>query len=264
MKIIGELLNSTRQIIKEKIINKDSEYIKDIALRQKEKGADYIDVNAGEFSNKETEYLQWLVEKVKEAVRIPISLDSANPESLVSILESYDDHFLINSISAESKKYNELIDPIKHFDTEVIALCMDDKGIPCKAEEKISLADKLIDKLASEGIKIDKIYIDPLIQPVSVQPDSSREVLKTIEKIHDWNSGVNIICGLSNISYGLPRRKLLNQAFLIMCLSRGLNSVIADPLDEYMMSLLKAAEVLMGKDRQGLNYIKAARSDDLV
>ena len=264
MIIIGELLNSTREIIKEKLKTKDVDYITQLACQQEEQGADFIDINAGEFSEKETEYLSWMIEKITPEINIPLSIDSSDPEVIISILENYDQEFLVNSISAETERYEKLVPVIKKYNNDVIALCMDDSGaIPQKPKDKIEVAEKLIDKLLADNIKPEKIYIDPLLQPVSVQPKAALNTIKAIEKISNFNKDINIICGLSNVSFGLPKRKLLNQSFLIMALSHGLNSVIVDPLDEYLMALLKASQVLTGEDNYGMEYLKALRADKL-
>lgn len=261
--IIGELLNSTRKEIKEKISSRDVKYIRKIARKQEENGADYIDVNAGDFAKNEKEHLLWMVKNVREAVDCPLSLDSANAEAIKTVLEKYPGEYIINSISAETDKFNDLLSPVLNYKTEVIALCMDDNGIPKQAEKKVTLAQKLTDKLLDKGVAPENIYLDPLVQPVSVQPDSAKEVIKAISLIDQWDLNINIVCGLSNISYGLPERKYLNQAFLIMCLEHGLNSVIANPLDDYLLNLLKASDVILNKDSYGMNYIKAARAGKL-
>lgn len=264
MIIIGELLNSTRKIIKKKIEERDHEFILEIAQNQLDNGADFIDVNAGEFSQNEKKHLLWMVRTIKQEFSCPLSIDSSNSEAIIAILDEFEGEFIINSISAEEEKFQELISPLKKYGCKVIALCMDNKGVVNSADEKIKVADSLVSNLVSEGIKPENIFLDPLVQPVSVKPGSALEVLKSIEIINKRFPKFNIICGLSNISFGLPNRKLLNQAFLIMCREKGLNSVICDPLDKQLMSLLKAADVLLNNDTMGMNYIQASRDNRLV
>ena len=263
MIIIGELLNSTRDVIKKKIAEKDAPFIRDLTKKQLNNGADYIDLNAGEFSQDETKYLMWMVETIKSYFNCPLSIDSSSSQAIMAVLDEFEGQYIINSISAEKEKFQELIVPLKKYNCQVVALCMDDRGIPQSAEEKLDIAQKLTEKLTAEGISQENIFLDPLVQPVSVQPNSALEVLKTIKLIRQWNPKVNIICGLSNISYGLPKRRLLNRAFLVMCREQGLNSVIADPLDKSLMSLLKASEVLLNNDSMGMEYITASRNNEL-
>lgn len=264
MIIIGELINSTRDEIKEKIEAEDREYIQEIAQKQADNGADFIDVNAGAFVNKEVEYLLWLVETVQEVVDKPLALDSPDPEALKKAIEIHEGVPMINSISAEEERYQKIIPLLQEYNAKVVALCMDDEGMPEEAESRLNVAKKLLNKLENDGIDADNVYLDPLVKPISVNGEFGRQVLETIAGIDSWGSGVHITCGLSNISYGLPNRKLLNQAFMMMSMERGLDSAIIDPLDDYMMSLIKAAEVLTNKDPFGSNYLKAARAGKLV
>jgi len=263
MIIIGELINSTRDIIKEKIEEKDEEYIKNIAQEQVDCGASYVDVNAGAFVWDEIENLIWLVNTVQEKVDKPLALDSPSAEALRKAAEVHEGKPMINSITAEEERYKEVLPILKDYDADVIALCMSDDGMPETADDRLEVAEKLLNNFEKEGIDLGRVYLDPIIKPISVNGDYGYEVLETVQGITDWGTDVHITCGLSNISYGLPNRALLNQAFLVMAMERGMDSAIIDPTDKYMMKLVKAAEVLTNKDAFGTEYLKASRAGEL-
>ncbi|MFW5855930.1 MAG: dihydropteroate synthase [Bacillota bacterium] len=263
MIIIGELINSTRDVIKEKIEERDKEYIQDIALKQEKAGASYIDVNAGAFVWDEIEHLLWLVEVTQEVLETPLSLDSPNEKALKEAAEKHEGRPIINSITLEEERYGKVLPVVKEYDASVIALVMSDDGMPESSDDRLERADELIEKLTGDGVPEDRIFIDPIIKPISVDGELGNQVLDTIQKINDWEADVHITCGLSNISYGLPNRSLLNQAFMVMAIHRGLDSAIIDPLDDYMMKLIKAARVIVNKDPYGTEYLKAARAGEL-
>ena len=260
MIIIGELINSTRKAIKKAIEERDEKYIQDIAIKQAENYADYIDVNAGAFIYDEVELLVWLVETVQAVVDKPLALDSPRPEALEAALKVHKGVPIINSISAEKERYNKVLPLVKEYKTKVMGLCMSDEGMPETAEDRLKVAQKLIHDLDSAGVPPDDVYLDPLIKPISVNGAYGLQALDTIAGIASWKSGVHLTCGLSNISFGMPHRYLLNQAFLVMAMYNGLDSALIDPLDKQLIGLIKATEVLLNKDEYGVEYLKAARS----
>ena len=263
MIIIGELINSTRDVIKEKIEDRDAEYIRDIAQQQVDAGADYVDVNSGAFVWDEIEHLIWLVETVQEVIDTPLSLDSPNEEAIKKAAEIHDGIPMINSITAEEERYKKVLPLVQEYDAKVVALCLSDEGMPETADQRLKIADKLMNDLEKDGVPLDNVFIDPIIKPISVDGRFGHQVLDTISGITEWDTDVHITCGLSNISFGLPNRALLNQAFLMMAMDRGLDSGIIDPLDEHMMKLVKAAEVLLNRDDYGQRYLKACRSGEM-
>jgi 5-methyltetrahydrofolate--homocysteine methyltransferase len=263
MIVIGELINSTRDIIKEKIEEKDTKYIQDIALQQIDAGASYVDVNSGAFVWDEIEHLIWLVKTVQEVTDVPLSLDSPNEKAIKEAAKIHDGIPMINSITAEQERYKKVLPLIQEYDAKVVALCLSDDGMPETAEERLEIADKLVNDLTRDGVPLDNVFIDPIIKPISVDGNFGMQVLDTITGITEWGTDVHITCGLSNISFGLPNRALLNQAFLMMAMDRGLDSAIIDPLDEHMMKLVRAAEVLLNRDQYGQRYIKACRTGEM-
>ncbi len=264
MIIIGELINSTRKKIKQAIDEQDVKYIQDLAVRQEEAGADYIDVNSGAYVHDEVKYLVWLVKIVQEVVNKPLALDSPNPKALEEAMKVHEGTPMINSISAEKERYEKIIPLLKDTATPVVALCMSDEGMPETAEDRLEVAKRLLDDLDKDDVKMSDVFLDPLIKPVSVNGEYGPQALDAIEMLSDLGSGCHITSGLSNISFGLPHRALLNQAFIVLAMGRGMDSAIVDPLDQKKMSLVKAAEVILNLDPYAMKYLKAARAGKLV
>jgi 5-methyltetrahydrofolate--homocysteine methyltransferase len=263
MEIIGELINASRKKIAEAIKAQDAEFIQDIAQQQHESGADYIDVNAGTFVGKEKEYMHWLIKNVQQAASAPCCIDSPDPEVVESSLELHQGMPLINSISLESERYQALLPVVTQNQCKVVALCMSDQGMPESAQDRFSIAERLVNSLVQQGKKIEDIYVDPLVQPVSTNDNYGVEFLNSIEMIMTRLQGVHTICGLSNISYGLPHRELLNQNFLVMAVLKGLDSAIINPLDRKMVANIKAAQVLAGRDTFCAEFLDAYRAGKL-
>ena len=261
MLIVGELINASRKSIETAIEAKDEEAIQKVAKDQLEAGANYIDVNAGVFVDEEKEYLKWLVSTVQSTIDAPCCIDSPDPAAIETALSVHKGTAMINSISLEKERYDQLLPILAGTDLKVVALCMSDEGMPQTADERLSIAEKLIQGLVKSNIPIENIYVDPLVQPISTSDTFGVEFLKAIALITTTFKGVHTICGLSNISYGLPVRKFLNQVFMVMAVARGLDGVIINPLDRQMMANIIAAQTLMGKDEFCGEYIKAYREN---
>jgi cobalamin-dependent methionine synthase I len=235
--------------------------IKKVASDQVQAGADFVDVNAGVFVGKEADYLQWLVKTVQDEVDAPCCIDSPDPVAIEKALAVHKGMAMINSISLEKERYEALLPLVAGTDLKIVALCMSDEGMPETCEERVKIADKLINSLVGKNVPIENIYVDPLVQPVSTNGDFGVEFLNAVEKIMTGFPGVHTMCGLSNISYGLPLRKHLNQNFAVMAVARGLDGLIINPLDKQMMANIIAAETLAGRDNYCMNYLKAYRDN---
>ncbi len=259
MIIIGELINAIRKQIASAIENKDVDTIQKIAKDERENGADFIDVNAGVFVGKESDYLKWLVTTVQEIVEAPCCLDSPDPKAIEAALPIHKGVPMINSISLEKERYEALLPVVSGTECKVVALCMSDKGMPETTDDRVSIADELVNNLVKNNVPLDNIYVDPLVQPVSTKDSYGIEFLNAIEKIINNFPGVHTICGLSNISYGLPERKFLNQTFMVMAIAKGLDAAIVNPLDKGMMAKIVAAETLAGNDEYCSQYLQAWR-----
>jgi 5-methyltetrahydrofolate--homocysteine methyltransferase len=170
---------------------------------------------------------------------------------------------MINSISLEKERYENLMPIIAGTDMKVIALCMSDEGMPESVEDRLRIADKLVNGLLQNNVKLENIFVDPLVQPMSVNNHFGTEFLNAVEQIMQKFAGIHTACGLSNISYGLPVRPFLNQTFMVMAITKGLDGAIVNPLDKKMMANIVAAETLAGKDNYCMNYLQAYRAGKL-
>jgi len=263
MLIVGELINATRKAIMEAIEAGDWSAIQKVAKDQAEAGADYIDVNAGGFVGREPEILKQLVATVQEAAESPCCIDSSDPKALETALSVHKGAAMINSISFEKSRYEEMLPLLAGTDLKIVALCMSDEGMPQSCAERVGVAEKLINGLVRNGMPIGNIYVDLLVQPVSTRDSFGVEFLEAVHEIMTRFEGVHTICGLSNISYGLPERKFVNRTFAAMAVAKGLDSLIVNPLDRRMMASLLAAEMLSGKDEYCKEYIRAYRAKKL-
>jgi len=259
MIIVGELINASRKAIGAAIEAGDKAAIQKVAADEHAAGADYIDVNAGIFVGKEAEYLKWLTQSVQAVIDGPCALDSADPAALEAALGVHRGTAMINSISLETTRLEKLLPIVAGTDLKVVALCMSDRGMPETVDERLAIADRLVNALLQKGVAPGNIYVDPLVQPISIDNRSGLTFLDAIEKIRETLQGVHTLCGLSNISYGLPDRALLNRTFMAMAIAKGLDGAIIDPLDRRMMAAIHAAEALAGRDSYCLNYIEACR-----
>ena len=260
MIIIGELINASRKAIGTAIEARDAAAIQKVAGDQHAAGANFIDVNAGIFVKKEPEYLAWLVQTVQAVVDGPCALDSPNPKAIEAALAVHQGTPMINSISLEKERYENLMPIIAGTDMQVIALCMSDEGMPKTVEDRLKIADKLVNGLLQNNVKMENIFVDPLVQPLSVDDTFGTEFINSVEQIMQKFEGIHTACGLSNISYGLPVRPFLNQTFMVMAITKGLDGAIVNPLDKKMMANITAAETLAGKDSYCMNFLQEFRA----
>lgn len=263
MIIIGELINASRKSVGQAVATRDESFIQDLARKQASAGATYIDVNAGTLTQGEPEALAWLVETVQAAVEAPLCIDSPNPAAIAAALKLHKGKALINSITAEKARYDAILPLVKEHEAAVVALCMDDSGMPETAEDRLRVVDRLWEGLTKAGVRPEDIFFDPLVKPIGVDTRFGMQVLDTIREIHLRYPGAHTTCGLSNISFGLPHRKLLNRAFLIACMTCGLDSAVLDPLDADLMALLIATRAVLGRDQYCKGYITAYRQGRL-
>jgi len=260
MIVVGELINASRKAVAGFIEEKNEAEIQKLAREQFEAGATYIDVNAGIFVGKEPDYLKWLVQTVQQVTDKPCAIDSPDPLAIEAALAVHKGTPLINSISLEKERYDKLMPIIAGTDMKVIALCMSDAGMPQTVDDRMKIADELVGGLVKNNVKIENIFVDPLVQPLSVDKSFGVEFINTIEQIVTAYPGIHTACGLSNISYGLPARKFMNQTFMTMAIAKGLDGAIMNPLDGRMMATIIAAEALAGRDNFCMNYLKAFRA----
>lgn len=258
MLIIGERINTTRKAMGKAVEEKEADVIRQEALRQVEAGAQMLDVNCGTLSAEaEPERLAWLVDIVQTAAGVPLCIDSPNPAALAAALEVHRGRPMVNSISGERKRYDRILPLIKQFNASVIALGLDDRGIPQSSEQALEVGTHLIMSLIADGVSVDDIYFDPLVRTLATDTSAVVGTLDLMRTLGAAFPGLHFVSGLSNVSYGLPERRHLNRAFVVLSMANGLDAVIMDPLDRTLVALLYAAEALMNKDRFCLNYIQA-------
>ncbi|SHJ65128.1 5-methyltetrahydrofolate--homocysteine methyltransferase [Desulfatibacillum alkenivorans DSM 16219] len=263
MIIVGELLNASRPAVKNAIEKQDEKFVADLAKAQEKAGAHYIDVNAGVFPEQEPKYLSWLVKVVQEATNLPCALDSPNPQAIKAAMEVHQGAPLVNSISLEKTRWDSLLPLAANNPCKLVALCTSDQGMPKSREQRVEIAERMVCGLLQAGMNADDIYVDPLVQPVATDAGFGEQFLLAMGDILNLFPSVHAMCGLSNISYGLPVRKLLNRTFMILAIGRGLDGAIINPLDKEMMAAIAAAETLVGKDGFCMNYLKAFRAGAL-
>lgn len=263
MLVVGERINSTRKRVQPAIENRDVAAITEEATMQTKAGAHYLDCNAATVGvDREPEYLTWLVRTVQSVTDgTPCAIDSPNTKAVEAALKAHKGVPMINSISAERAKFDALLPLARDAKAKVVALVMDDEGIPKTGEARIAIGIKLVNDLLGGGIEAENIYVDPLVYPIGAEAGAGTAVLDTIDALRTEFPDIHFICGLSNVSYGLPNRKLLNQAFMVLTMGAGLDAVIVDPTDRKLMSLVYAAEALLGRDEFCANYIRAARAE---
>ena len=264
MLIVAERINSSRKAINAAITAKDADFIRAEAKAQAEAGADYIDVNAGSYIGQEAAYLCWLVETVQGVTEVPLCVDSPNAEAIAAALERVKGPVLINSISLEESRMAGILPLVKKYRSKIVALCQSDAGIASTEDDKVKVAGQLVTRLTGEGVALDDIYIDPLVYPIATDTGSAMAMLGALGKIMEKFPGVHTICGLTNISFGMPARKLINRTYLVAAMSRGLDSAIIDPTDRELMASLVAAEALLDRDKFCAEYIKAYREGKLA
>ena len=263
MIIIGERINSSRKRIAEAITARDADFIQNEARAQVNAGAHYIDVNAGSFFGEETEHLTWLMETVQDITDQPLCIDSPDPKVIESVLPLVKSVPMINSISLEPHRLEGILPLVAEHKAKVIGLCQAAESMAETAEDKVKMAGQLVEQVTASGIALDDLYIDPLVYPLATKTDSAMATLEAIESIMQQFPGVHTTCGLTNISYGLPNRRLVNRTFLVAAIVRGLDSAIIDPTDKMLYGALKATLMIVGKDDFCMEYVTAFRGGRL-
>jgi cobalamin-dependent methionine synthase I len=264
MLIVGERINTSRISVNEAVSNRDAAYIERVAKSQAEAGAELIDINAGSRRDTEVDDLRWMIEVIQKALpQIRLCLDSPNPESLKVIIDRVTNPPMLNSTTAERSRFEAMAPLIRKRECDIVALCIDERGVPKRTEQILENATRLVSDLEILGLERKRIYLDPVIQTISSNTDAALMVLEVIGNLKREFADVNVICGLSNISFGLPKRSLVNRTFLSLALKAGLDAAIIDPLDRELMGTLMVSEMLLGRDPWCQAYTKAFRTGRL-
>jgi 5-methyltetrahydrofolate corrinoid/iron sulfur protein methyltransferase len=261
MIVIGEKINGTRKQVAQAIKDRDTGSIRDLALRQFENGATYLDINAGTVPAREPDDMVWLAETVQEAVPdATLCLDSANDKALRSGIEKAIKTPMLNSLSGETSRINRVLPLACEFETELIVLALDDNGIPHTSEGRLDIVRRLVDMTRNGGLPDEKLFIDPLVMAISTGTENGNITLETARKIREEFPDAHLTCGLSNISFGMPLRSVLNQAFMALLIQAGMDSALINPEERELRGVMMAAETLLGKDRHCMNFNRAFRA----
>jgi 5-methyltetrahydrofolate--homocysteine methyltransferase len=266
MIIIGEKINATRKTVAAALADRDEQFIIDTAVAQGRAGADYIDLNGGDpREGQEAANMEWLVKLVQANTDVPVAIDSANPEAMDVGLSLVTEGVkpILNSISLETDNLDERLAILAKYDCMVIGLVMSDDGPPQSAADRVERAGALIEKFEACGKKTSDIIIDPCFFPVSADGACGRAVIDGIAAIHENWPNVHIGGGCSNISYGLPKRKLVNFAALAQAIYHGMDAGLIDPCTPGIIAAILAAEAVAGRDEYCMNYINAERDGTL-
>ena len=260
MMIIGEKINGSIPSVAEAIARRDAAYIRKLALDQARAGAEFIDCCASVPEQIEVQTLRWLIECIESVTDLPIALDSPSADVLAEAYKFCKRPGLINSVSGEGHKL-ERIFPIlaQNRDWQVIALLSDDTGIPSDAAGRLQVFEKIMDKASQYGIDPGRIHIDPLVESLCTSEDGIGTNIQVISAVRERCPSVHITSAVSNISFNLPARRLLNQSFTVLAMNAGLDSVILDPTDRELMGVIFATEALLGRDDYCMEYIGAYR-----
>lgn len=261
MLMIGEKINGTRKSVGVAIQNRDENFISELARRQFEAGAKYLDVNAGTLPEREPEDMAWLVKLTQAAApEAVICLDSANPEALKAGIAVCEKTPMINSLSGEKARIEGVLPLAAEHGTELVVLGLDDKGIPAACEERMVIIRELIAMCRDKGLADEKLFIDPLVLSIATGVNNGKITLEAMTTVKKEFPKVHLTCGHSNISFGMPLRSMVNQAFMVLTVQAGLDSAIVDPENRDLVGMMLAAEALMGQDRHCMNFNKAVRN----
>jgi 5-methyltetrahydrofolate--homocysteine methyltransferase len=266
MLLMGESINGTRKQVAEAIQARDAEFIKSLAQDQIDAGANVLDVNGGVAGGNEVEDLTWLIDVVMGITDMQLMVDSASPTALDAGVKAIIDKGgkvpFINSISGEQPRIDAVLPLIEKYKCPVVGLCLSNDGIPPTAEDRFAVAKQIYDMCTGAGLPAEDLWIDPLVLAVSADPSAPGVTMDTLKLVKE-RLDCKTTGGLSNVSFGLPNRALLNRTFVAMCAGLGLDGLIVDVRNKQMMATIKSIEALRGEDNFCGAYLKAHRAGQL-
>lgn len=256
--LIGEKINPTgRKKLAAALQEGNLDYVRDLAQKQIDAGADILDVNVGMAGTDDVEFLPKIVKMLVDEFDIPLCLDTPNPKALAAALPLVQGRALVNSVNGEEKSLEAVLPVVKEYGAAVIGLTIGEGGISNEPEKRLAAAAKIIERAGRLGIPVEDIVIDPLVMTVGADSNAGLVTLTTIELVRK-EFGVNINLGASNVSFGLPERDVINQAFLALAIGAGATCAITDPM-KYALGI-KAIDLLRGRDSYGAKYLKYYRA----
>ena len=255
VRVIGERVNPTgKKRFQQALLEDDLDYILDVAVQQEDAGADILDVNVGHPGVDEAELLPRVVKKLQSAVALPLQLDSTNAAALEAGLRVYNGKAAVNSVNGERAVLDRVLPIVKKYGASVVGLCLDEKGIPQTAEGRLAIARRILDAALSYGIPAEDVWIDCLTLTVSAQQEQGLETLKAVRMVRE-ELGLQVVLGVSNISFGLPNRTAVTHSFLTQAMAAGLTLPILNPNQREVMDAVAAFKVLSGEDAGSRAYI---------
>jgi len=263
MIIVGEKINGTLKNVATAIQARDTAFIQNLARRQVAAGAQMLDVNAGTLPESEPEDMRWLVTTVQSVFAVPLWIDSTNPAALRAGLEAHQGKPVINSVTGEKKKLETILPLAREFGCGIVGLAMDDEGVPHSAQKRLAVVETIVNAAARLGVSLQEIYIDPLVLAISTNTEEGLIFLETLRGVKQHFPEVKTTVGLSNVSFGLPQRSLLNRTLLVLALGAGLDAALINPLDPEMIATIRAVELLLNRDEYCMEYLRAHRQGKL-
>lgn len=253
--IVGERINPTgKKKLQEELRNGSFSMVTDFATEQEEQGAKILDVNLGMSGIDEKEMMLKALDEIANVTNLPLALDSSHIEVLEAALKKYPGRALINSISLEKEKFDKLLPMAKKYGAMFILLPLSDEGLPKDLDEKKQIIHKIVDRALELGMTKEDIVVDGLVTTVGANKNAALETLETIAYCKEL--GLATICGLSNISFGLPERTYVNTAFLTMAIANGLTMAIANPSQQFLVNAAYASDLLLNKEESDVRYIE--------
>jgi 5-methyltetrahydrofolate--homocysteine methyltransferase len=256
--IIGEKINGSIPSVGKAIAAKDEDFIKNLAIAQSEAGVDYIDVCAS-VEEGELETMEWLINLVQEVTDTPIAVDSPSARVCAEALKFCKRPGLVNSVSMEGDKIDVVFPVIADTEWECAALLCDDTGIPKSAEKRLEVFAEIMKRAKEYNIDPSRLHIDPLVEMLCTSEDGINMIVEVIREIKRQYPTIHVTGAISNISFNLPERRLVNQAFAVLAIDAGMDSLILDPLNKDLMGMIYATEALLGRDEYCMEYIGAYR-----
>lgn len=262
MIFIGERINGLQPKTYKFILEKNKEAIQQLARKQAEAGAAYIDLNVGTAWLRPSEIMVWLIKTVQEAVSTPLAIDSRRLDVMEAGLRACRNPVMINSTTGEKDKVDRFMGLAEKYGAAIVGLTMDEQGIPPHAVGRVAIAKRIIDFADTHGIPRDRLYIDPVVLPLKFSQSQGPIILEAIRQIALERTPPHIIVGLSNVSQGAKGRKAINRTFLAMAVAFGLDSVIADITDPQLLETVRAAEIILERQPYSDQWLRNFKRDD--
>ncbi len=264
VKIIGERINPTgKKRFKEALFQKEMDYILRQAIEQIDAGAEILDVNVGLPGIDERQMMVDVVTEIQAITDVPLQIDSSSPEVIEAALRVYNGKALVNSVNGSEESLKNILPIVKKYGAAVVGLALDENGVPESAKERIKIAERIIARAEKEGILREDIFIDTLTLTAAAQQQEVKETVFALQEVKR-RFGVKTVLGVSNVSFGLPERELLNRTFLSACLAAGLDLPIINPNLRAMTDTISAFRVLWGKDKESGDYLQRFASQEPI